>query len=216
MTTTIPTTGPIKIELVRTNFFTRWPCHVCGGCTEKVAVLAEGPEGLRVCESCLQAGDIDARLEAQAAALDAGARMTRSLIGRLQVPSFAEWSEAENAAEVEDAAALEAADRAEAARRAKLAAEPKSEPTFTDVSSPLTISELAVLLGMSEGALLSGGWDFDVADAARMLVDARIDLSDRNAAAAELTLLRKSAPAGFVDAALAFARCMTVNDVIPF
>jgi hypothetical protein len=46
----IPAAGPIKVELVWTNVVTRWPCTICGGSTEKVSVLAEGPGGIRVCE----------------------------------------------------------------------------------------------------------------------------------------------------------------------
>ena len=88
-----PTT--IKVELVETNFLTRWPCTVCGGCTEKVPILAESKTGERVCESCLRAGNIDERLEQYAlvldTALDTAAAATRSLIGRLSVPTFAEW-----------------------------------------------------------------------------------------------------------------------------
>jgi hypothetical protein len=32
----------IEMKLTTTNFYTRWPCHVCGGTTEKVNVLCEG------------------------------------------------------------------------------------------------------------------------------------------------------------------------------
>jgi hypothetical protein len=81
----------IEIKLTITRMLTRWPCHVCGGCTEKVSVLAESECGLRVCEQCLEAGDIDARLEAYAASLERCAAETRALIGRLRVPSFAEY-----------------------------------------------------------------------------------------------------------------------------
>ncbi len=88
-----PTT--IKVELVETNFLTRWPCTVCGGCTEKVPILAESKTGERVCESCLRAGNIDERLEQYAlvldTAVDTAAAATRSLIGRLSVPTYAEW-----------------------------------------------------------------------------------------------------------------------------
>jgi hypothetical protein len=87
----IPETGEIKIKLVRTNVFTRWPCSVCLGCTEKVEVLAEGPGGLRVCERCLKCGDIDGHLEQRAAALEQDAKETRALIGRLKVPTYDEW-----------------------------------------------------------------------------------------------------------------------------
>ena len=88
-----PTT--IKVELVETNFLTRWPCTVCGGCTEKVPILAESKTGERVCESCLRAGNIDERLEQYAlvldTAVDTAAAATRSLIGRLSVPTYEEW-----------------------------------------------------------------------------------------------------------------------------
>ena len=36
----------IEIKLTETNVFTRWPCTICGGCTEKVAILAEGTQQL--------------------------------------------------------------------------------------------------------------------------------------------------------------------------
>ena len=93
-----PTT--IEVELVETHFFTRWPCTVCGGCTEKVAILAEGRQSLsndgesrlvRVCEYCLQAGEIDARLELHARQIEAEAALLRDMIGRLQVPTYAEY-----------------------------------------------------------------------------------------------------------------------------
>ena len=94
----------IMVELVETNFLTRWPCTVCGGCTEKVPILAEGRQDLssgdfhvgeyrtiRVCEHCLHAGEIDARLELNARQLEAQAQLLREIIGRLQVPTFEEW-----------------------------------------------------------------------------------------------------------------------------
>ena len=31
----------IVFELVETNFLTRWPCNICGGCTEKDPILCE-------------------------------------------------------------------------------------------------------------------------------------------------------------------------------
>lgn len=90
-----PKPPTIKVELVETNFLTRWPCTVCGGCTEKVPILAESKTGERVCESCLRAGNIDERLEQYAlvldTAVDTAAAATRSLIGRLSVPTYAEW-----------------------------------------------------------------------------------------------------------------------------
>ena len=100
-------TSEIEIKLRDTNFFTRYPCTVCGGCTEKVAILAEGTQRLsdngesrtvRVCESCLEGGDglgIDARLDLHARSLEGNAALIRGLIGRLKVPTFAEWCRAE-------------------------------------------------------------------------------------------------------------------------
>ena len=35
----------IIFELVETNVFTRWPCSICGGCTEKVPILCEVKTG---------------------------------------------------------------------------------------------------------------------------------------------------------------------------
>jgi hypothetical protein len=83
--------GKIKIELVRSDSLTRQPCNVCWR-AERSAVWARG-HGLHVCESCLEAGAvaIDERLERHAAALEAEAAATRALIGRLVVPSYAEW-----------------------------------------------------------------------------------------------------------------------------
>ena len=124
--TTIETTEPmIEIKLTETNFFTRWPCTVCGGETEKVAILAEGTQRLsddgesrtvRVCESCLE-GDslgIDARLDLHARALEGEAALIRGLIGRLKVPTFAEWCKAERAHEVLSHMEIEGTSRDEA------------------------------------------------------------------------------------------------------
>ena len=109
---TTETAEPISVDLVETNFFTRWPCTVCGGYTEKVAILAEGTQRLsddgecrtvRVCETCLEGGDglgIDDRLDLHARALKGEAALIRSLIGRLKVPTFAEWCKAERETEV--------------------------------------------------------------------------------------------------------------------
>jgi hypothetical protein len=96
----------IRVRLIYTEVHTRWPCTVCGGHTNKVGVLAEakvvdgaGTKGtIRVCENCLVyielGGDIDAELERTAADMEKHARHLRSLVGRLEVPSFAEWNAA--------------------------------------------------------------------------------------------------------------------------
>lgn len=95
-----PKPNAIEVELVESNFLTRWPCTVCGGCTEKVPILAEGRQPLsndgesrkiRVCENCLQFGEIDEKLDLHARQIEAEAVLLREMIGRLQVPTFAEW-----------------------------------------------------------------------------------------------------------------------------
>jgi hypothetical protein len=114
MTDNTSDNSTIEIKLVRSTFLTRWPCTVCGGCTEKVLVLAEAPmpdaelpsgwptnpaaqlmrtrgEAIRVCESCLEAGNVDARLAAHADQLEVYADALRALTGRLRVPSYAQW-----------------------------------------------------------------------------------------------------------------------------
>ena len=82
-----PKPPAIEVELVDKRFSTRWMCTVCGDCTAKGSIVAEGREDLssgdyhvgehriiRVCEYCLDAGDIDARLELGARQLEAQAR----------------------------------------------------------------------------------------------------------------------------------------------
>ena len=108
--------GKIKIELVKSDFLTWHPCSVCGGYTEKVTVLARG-HGLLVCETCLKAGNIDERIERHAAALEAMAAKTRALIGRLVVPSYAEWQAAIAAVAEDDARFHRASDIAESAEQ---------------------------------------------------------------------------------------------------
>jgi hypothetical protein len=91
----------IRAELVRTNFLTRWHCHVCGGRTEKNLILCEVPEshpthgGLRICERCLKSRDFDAKLAEQAAALEAHAASLRGVIGHIEAPSFEDWKHAD-------------------------------------------------------------------------------------------------------------------------
>jgi hypothetical protein len=90
----------IEFQLVDTNVFTRWPCDVCDGCTEKVGVLCEAKYGqklLRVCETCLRGGQekIDQTLEEQAVQMELQATYRRKLIGRLRVPTYAEWEKRE-------------------------------------------------------------------------------------------------------------------------
>jgi hypothetical protein len=92
----MPAAGPIKIELVWTNVFTRWPCTICGGTTEKEAVLAEGPGGIRVCERCLKCRNFAEHLQENARWHDEEAKRLRDLrdmVNRLEIPTFEEWIE---------------------------------------------------------------------------------------------------------------------------
>ena len=90
----------VRFELVSTNVHTRWPCHVCGGCTEKEPILCEVPDGpykgLRICEFCLQAGKekVNERLEKQIKSLEDQITELRSLAGRLEFPTYEEWQAA--------------------------------------------------------------------------------------------------------------------------
>ena len=80
-----------KSNLVETNVLTRWPCHVCGGRTEKEPILCEADDGFRVCENCLRDGDLDARLTSHADALINRANELRARVGRIKAPTYAEW-----------------------------------------------------------------------------------------------------------------------------
>jgi hypothetical protein len=109
----------VELKLVKSGFITRWPCHVCGGCTEKVDVLCEGVDEsgneIRICETCLEAREqIDVKLEKHAEYLNGQAAWLRSLIGRINAPSRAEWEaamEAYNVAAEAYYAAVEAGHR---------------------------------------------------------------------------------------------------------
>ena len=64
---------------------------------------AEG-EGIVICPHCLAEGDIDAKLERHAAALENRSRWLRALIGRLEVPSRAVLKEFASPEDIEQAA----------------------------------------------------------------------------------------------------------------
>jgi hypothetical protein len=92
----------IEVKLTRTNVLTRWDCTVCGGCTDKVEVLAEADAVVgvhsgvvRVCERCLERGQeyIDHEFAQVACRWAVHEEACRSL--RLKVPTFEEWLVAE-------------------------------------------------------------------------------------------------------------------------
>jgi hypothetical protein len=94
----------VILELVTTNVLTRWDCDICGGHTEKVSTLCEGVTAesreVRACETCLRAGQeqIDARLQKNIARYEPRVTFLRSLIGRVKVPTYAEWEASEESA----------------------------------------------------------------------------------------------------------------------
>lgn len=95
----------IVVSLVASNFLTRWPCHVCGGHTDKVSILAEvtdGPyAGFRVCETCLKTRDFDKKLIEHAKRLEEQSAELRKLVGCLEVPTLAEWYQRDIEHEIE-------------------------------------------------------------------------------------------------------------------
>lgn len=88
----------IEIKLIPTNYFTRWGCTVCGGRTEKDAILCEGETEnvfVRVCPQCLKSPElIDEKLEGRAVELESLADGLRSIKGELVLPSYGEWEAA--------------------------------------------------------------------------------------------------------------------------
>jgi hypothetical protein len=98
-----------EAKLVETGGYYRRPCHVCGGSTEKnrigtevtVPVFDGGEAQLIICEFCLEAGNIDERLACHADRLERMATDLRGLVGRLKVPSYREWEDANQKAEQE-------------------------------------------------------------------------------------------------------------------
>jgi hypothetical protein len=100
----------VKFELNDANCYTRWPCHLCGGHTEKVSILCEeagADDKFRICEGCLErqasvpeyfdsmleqhAAELEADAVEMPARLKARAAELRSLIGKIDAPSYSEW-----------------------------------------------------------------------------------------------------------------------------
>jgi hypothetical protein len=80
-----------KIEVKLVESSQRWTCSVCGSSAEG-STRGKGVEKIEVCvcEDCIQAGDIDARLQRRAANLENEAAWVRGLVGRLKVPTFSD------------------------------------------------------------------------------------------------------------------------------
>ncbi len=97
---------PVPVELVESRTLIRQPCTVCGGCTERVRVVAEARNLdheliVRVCEDCLRHDDIDGRLENTAFFMEANAKYVRGLKGRLVLPTYAQWEKRNDELEAE-------------------------------------------------------------------------------------------------------------------
>lgn len=120
----------IKIELSDELHGTRVGCDVCGGTTEKFEAFAEAVDGhvIRACRRCIECGDPDEHLHTQIARHEARIAFLRSLIGRLQLPSFAEWQAKDEMLQAQwlcdtDGISLEEALQQVRAERAKWRAE---------------------------------------------------------------------------------------------
>jgi ribosome-binding protein aMBF1 (putative translation factor) len=83
----------IEFKFARHYLLPACPCDVCGSYTDKQIAATAELDGtkLYVCERCLKHGNIDERLAKHAERMESGVRFLRSLIGRLRVPSYAEW-----------------------------------------------------------------------------------------------------------------------------
>ena len=95
----------IKAELVETHSAIRQHCHVCGGMTERVHVVARvktGPyEGFTICETCLEDGDVARRMLKEAEKLETFARNLREAAPNIEFPTFEEWKAANDTEERE-------------------------------------------------------------------------------------------------------------------
>ena len=93
----------IIFELVETNVFTRWPCTICGGCTEKVPILCDVKSGeykdMLICEQCLKCGHPDDHIRAQIEGLERYIETLRPLLGRIVAPTYEQWEAAMEAHE---------------------------------------------------------------------------------------------------------------------
>jgi predicted amidophosphoribosyltransferase len=91
----------------------RYGCTVCGGEENSWICAADADESVAVCGNCLRDGDLDGKLartaeaweqraDAERARFAAHAAHARSLIGRLKVPTFAQWQAAQKLGQLMD------------------------------------------------------------------------------------------------------------------
>jgi hypothetical protein len=102
------TDGKIKLKATKLpDQITAICCIVFSRVSERPLIAAEGEaegEGIVICPRCLAEGDIDAKLEREAARLESRPRWLRALIGRLEVPSPAVLKEFAGPEDIEQAA----------------------------------------------------------------------------------------------------------------
>jgi hypothetical protein len=89
----------------------------------------------------------------------------------------------------------------------------KSEMRSVHMTSPLTSAQLAEMIGMTEQHMLRGGFDLDLFDAARLLIEEKVDLDNRDDVVASLGGLASGGrhPHGSLDAAVILARSCTLT-----
>ena len=102
------TDGKIRLKATKLpDQITAICCIVCSRVSERPLMAAEGKakgEGIVICPHCLAEGDIDAKLERNAARFESRSRWLRALIGRLEVPSPAVLKEFARPEDTEQAA----------------------------------------------------------------------------------------------------------------
>ena len=93
----------VKVELVELDIHILTGCGICRYGFKPGAIVARVTSGKHngfvVCDNCLRARDFDDKLAKEAAALEAQAALARSMIGRLDVPTFEQFEAATKAAE---------------------------------------------------------------------------------------------------------------------
>jgi hypothetical protein len=116
--------------------YAKWTCSLCGGRQSDgpwvVVEAAVEDLSVLVCGDCIEwSGEhprcIDDGLEEAAAKADRHAELFRSLVGRLRVPTYAQWRAADGAAERAWKDAHERKQAAEERARAAIEAELKAK-----------------------------------------------------------------------------------------
>ena len=90
-------TKEIKFNLIKSDSLIRQHCHICGCRGEREYIWCQVTEGeykgTRVCTRCIKNRDFDEVIEKNAQSLEREVEYTRSMIGRLEIPSFEEYNQ---------------------------------------------------------------------------------------------------------------------------